>query len=156
MPDYSEATVDPTFPVLCVYADAQGGSHLIDLALPGMSRKVRPDGTSEFGGVMPATVFGVVTPMHNGPKFIDWHISKMAGLSVVMSGSWEIEVGSGERRLLSAGSALLMLDTTGQGHRAHYRETGCGIGISFAPETESAYRAILVEALATRVDGPGA
>jgi len=148
MSDYSDATVDATFPVLCVYADEQGGSHLIEVDLPGMSRKVRPDGTSEFGGVMPATAFGVVTPMQNGPKFIDWHNSKMAGLSLVMSGSWEIEVGSGERRLLSAGSALLMLDTTGQGHRAHYREPGCGIGISFAPETEAAYRTILAKALA--------
>jgi hypothetical protein len=146
--DYSEASVDPTFPVLCVYDGPDGRSRLIDLDLPGMSRKVRPDGTSEFGGVMPATVFGVVTPMHNGPKLIDWHISKMAGMSVVMSGEWEIEAGSGQRRVLSAGSALLMFDTTGQGHRAHYREPGCGIGISFAAETEAAYRAILADALA--------
>jgi hypothetical protein len=148
VPDYSQATVDPTFPVLCVYDGPDGRSQLIDLALPGMTRKVRPDGTSEFGGVMPATVFGVVTPMHDGPKFIDWHRSKMAGLSVVMSGEWEIEAGSAERRVLSAGSVLLMFDTTGQGHRAHYRVAGCGIGISFASETEAAYREILNEALA--------
>jgi hypothetical protein len=108
---------------------------------------VRPDGTSEFGGVMPVTAFGVVTPMHNGPKLIDWHISRMAGLSVVMSGEWEIEAGSGQRRVLRPGSALLMFDTTGQGHRAHYRDPGCGIGITFAPETEALYRGILAEAL---------
>ncbi|MET0363093.1 MAG: hypothetical protein ABW169_00435, partial [Sphingobium sp.] len=139
---------DPTFPVLCVYADEDGISHLIDLALPGMSRKVRADGTSEFGGVMGATVFGVVTPMHNGPKFIDWHISRMAGLSIGMTGEWEIEAGSGQRRILGPGPCLLMLDTSGQGHRAHYRTPGCGIGVGIAPETEAAYRAILAGALA--------
>ncbi len=140
-------TSDPTFPVLCIHADAEGRSHLIDLDLPAMGRVVRADGTSEFGGVMGATVFGVVTPMHNGPTFIDWHISKLAGLSVVLSGEWEIEAGSGQRRVLGTGSILLMLDTVGQGHRAHYRQPGSSLGMGIAPETEASYRALLASAL---------
>ena len=144
-----EAVSDPTFPVLCVYADEHGCSHLIDLDLPGMSRKVRADGTSEFSGVMGATVFGVVTPMHNGPTFIDWHKSAMAGLSVVLNGEWEIEAGSGQRRVLGQGAVLLMFDTVGQGHRAHYRQAGTSIGIGIAAETEAVYRGILTAVLSS-------
>lgn len=141
------AVSDPTFRAVCIHAGDDGRSRLTDLDLPGMSRTVRADGTSTFGGVMGATVFGVVTPMRGGPTFIDWHVSAMAGLSIVMDGEWEIEAGSGDRRLLGPGSVLLMLDVTGQGHRAHYRRLGTSIGVGISAETEAIYRAILATAL---------
>lgn len=48
----------------------------------------------------------------------DWHNGSTAGLSIVISGAWEIESGDGQRRRLGTGSVLAVLDTSGQGHRS--------------------------------------
>lgn len=136
-----------TFPAVCVFAGADGTSHLVDLDLPAMGQKILPDGTSEFSGVCGATVFGVVAG--DQPKFVDWHIAKHPGLSIVLSGAWEIEAGSGQRRVLQTGSVLLMFDNSGQGHRAHHVDGkgGTVIGIGLGAETEALYRALLQQKL---------
>lgn len=124
----------PTVPAVCVYAGRDGLSHLADVVLPALAQVTDEDGKVRFVGSTGATVMGFV--VGTGPTGEDWHRASMAGLSIVVSGSWEIEAGSGDRRHLETGSVLLMLDTEGQGHRAHpLGDGGCtvlGVGIDEA------------------------
>lgn len=139
--------IGQTFPVLCIYEDEGGTSHLIDLELPAMGRTIQADGTSIFSGVSGATVFGVATG--EVPEFVDWHTSKQLGLAIVLFGEWEIEAGSGQRRVMKPGSVLLMFDNNGQGHRAHYSgmDRCASIGVGIDSKTAEAYRKILTQAL---------
>ena len=52
----------------------------------------------------------------DGSYHLDFHVAPRRQLVVNLTGSVEIEVGSGERRVLGPGSILLAEDTTGQGH----------------------------------------
>lgn len=124
---------------VCVHADAEGGSHLIDLALPMLAQTI--------GGVQ-ATRLGIVAG--TGPSFKDWHVAGMAGLSIVLSGAWEIEAGSGERRTLGPGSVLLMLDTHGQGHRSRSAGDVTVLGLGLDEATRVAFAALVVQAIASR------
>ncbi len=127
----------PMVMAVCAYADEQGMSHLADVALPGLNHVIDSHGLSTFHGSLGATIFGfVVGAQHDREDGGDWHISTLPGLSIVLSGEWEIEVGSGQRRLLKTGSVLLMLDNHGQGHRSRSLSgapcTGLGVGIDEA------------------------
>jgi hypothetical protein len=51
-----------------------------------------------------------------GDYHLDFHTAPRRQLVVNLTGSVEIEVGSGDTRLLGPGSILLAEDTTGQGH----------------------------------------
>ena len=51
-----------------------------------------------------------------GDYHLDYHVAPRRQLVVNLTGSVEIEVGSGEKRLLGPGSILLAEDTAGQGH----------------------------------------
>ncbi|MEM7091583.1 MAG: hypothetical protein AAF567_01165 [Actinomycetota bacterium] len=51
-----------------------------------------------------------------GDYLLDFHCAPRRQLVVNLTGSVEIEVGSGESRVLGPGSILLAEDTTGQGH----------------------------------------
>jgi len=140
----------PTVPALCVYADADGTSHLIDVDLPAMTRLVDADGKSRFLGVHGATMLGFITGTPG--EYKDWHPAAMAGLSLCLAGEWEIEAGSGQRRLLTTGSILLMLDTHGQGHRSR----GLGatastvIGVGIDEDTRVAWSTLVDQAVAAR------
>lgn len=144
MSGYANAPV----PVVCVYADAEGGSHLIDLGLPALTHEVDKTGKSRFLGVSGTTTMGFVVGSGTGVK--EWHVAGMAGLSIVLSGEWEIEAGSGARRMLRPGSVLLMLDTHGQGHRSHsYGEAGSTVlGVEIDAATRAAFEDLLASALA--------
>ena len=52
----------------------------------------------------------------HGEYHLDFHNAPRRQLVVNLTGSVEIEVGSGERRTFGPGSILLADDTTGQGH----------------------------------------
>lgn len=92
---------------------------------------------------MGATVLGFV--MGNTRSEKEWHVAATAGLSIVISGEWEIEAGNGDRRMLGLGSVLLMLDTHGQGHRSRtYSETGATVlGVGIDEVTRAAFTAIV-------------
>jgi hypothetical protein len=62
----------------------------------------------------PAT--GVQFREVDGDYALDFHVAPRRQLVVNLTGSVEIEVGGGERRVLGPGSILLAEDTTGQGH----------------------------------------
>lgn len=137
----------PSVPVVCIHADAQGISHLLDLELPALAQTVDAEGKTHFLGANGATIMGFVVGDGAGNK--DWHVSGHVGLSIVLTGEWEIEAGSGDRRVLGTGSVLLMLDTVGQGHRAHYRGTPCTVlGVGADDATAAGYRALAAQALA--------
>jgi hypothetical protein len=51
-----------------------------------------------------------------GDYHLDVHVAPRRQLVVNLTGSVEIEVGDGERRVCGPGSILLAEDTTGQGH----------------------------------------
>ncbi|MFS0851090.1 hypothetical protein AB3M93_16720 [Novosphingobium panipatense] len=128
---------------LCVYPTPDGGSRLAELNLPLMRKVVAQDGSSSWEGVAPATVWGIAgaDPLHA----TDWHTSGMAGLSITLEGEWEIEAGDGMRHRLRPGDILVMLDTTGQGHRSW----PCGgaqcltMGIGISEDVEAEMRALL-------------
>ena len=47
---------------------------------------------------------------------IDWHPAPRRQYVVTLSGSWEIEVGGGVKRLFKPGDVMLAEDLTGRGH----------------------------------------
>lgn len=53
------------------------------------------------------------------PSFAsDWHPSGMRELAVMVSGTAEYEVGTGEVRTVGPGDVLVIEDTSGRGHRS--------------------------------------
>jgi hypothetical protein len=71
-------------------------------------------GRGRFSSVWPArgVQFRTVPPNY----FLDFHVAPRRQLVVNLTGSVELEVGDGTRRVLGPGSILLAEDTTGQGH----------------------------------------
>ena len=71
-----------------------------------------------LGGRMSSLVpaKGVIFRETGGDYDLDFHNAPRRQYVVNLSGSVEIEVGSGEKRILGPGSILLAEDTTGQGH----------------------------------------
>ena len=59
---------------------------------------------------------GVIFRETGGDYDLDFHNAPRRQYVVNLSGSVEIEVGSGEKRVLGPGAILLAEDTTGQGH----------------------------------------
>lgn len=51
-----------------------------------------------------------------GDYHLDFHVAPRRQLVVNLTGSVEIEVGDGTKRILGPGTILLAEDTTGQGH----------------------------------------
>jgi len=83
------------------------------------------DGESHFEDVSPEEMAEIVNRVGAGditlglrtsPSFSDYHNAPRRQYVVNLKGSVEIETGSGDRRVLGAGSILLAEDTTGQGH----------------------------------------
>lgn len=83
-----------------------------------------PDGKTHFQDVSGLTArAGVTIPVSGvrfsrttGDTFSDWHNAPRRQLLVICSGELEIEVGTGEKRVLTAGDLLVAEDLTGQGH----------------------------------------
>ena len=78
---------------------------------------------SQVNGDINVTVLGgstigqcVIFRETGGDYDLNFHNAPRRQYVVNLSGSVEIEVGSGERRVLGPGSILLAEDTTGQGH----------------------------------------
>lgn len=132
---------------VCIHADEAGNSHLTDLDLPLMRKALGEDGGWRWEGVEPATVWGIAGDDPNHAT--GWHPCGMAGLSITLEGKWEIEATDGSIRRLTAGDLLVMLDTTGIGHRSR----PCGVapcltlGIGFGAGIEETMRARLAQTL---------
>jgi len=127
-------------PAVCIFARPDGGSVLLDLTLPTTRKVEREDGSSAWLGIAGATGWGIVGP--SGDAADDhrahhrWHTSGPPGLSIVLSGAWEIEAGNGDTRVLESGAMLVMLDQHGQGHRSRTLRQPCAtIGVAFDAPT---------------------
>ena len=93
-----------------VFTGPDGQSHFDDVEISfddygamGLISKLWPGAGVQFRQV-------------TGDYNLDFHVAPRRQLVVNLIGSVEIEVGSGDKRLLGQGSILLAEDTTGQGH----------------------------------------
>ncbi len=111
--------------ILCLYSGADGQSRFADEALALKTDDVGRLTTGVLGarGWMYAE-----TPQE---RFVDWHTSGPGGVSVMLDGYMDLEIGSGERRRLVAGDMLIALDTVGQGHRSTMGANTRGLSLMF-------------------------
>jgi hypothetical protein len=96
--------------IVRVFSGLDGQSHFedVDVALDDFGMRGRISKLWSGGGVQFREV--------DGDYHLDFHVAPRRQLVVNLTGSVEIEVGSGEKRLLGPGTILLAEDTTGQGH----------------------------------------
>src|SRR5690349_11128620 len=96
--------------VVRIYTGDDGQSHFedVDVELQDLGAAGRISAQWPGSGVQFREV--------DGDYHIDFHNAPRRQLVVNLTGSVEIEVGSGETRLMGPGTILLAEDLTGQGH----------------------------------------
>ena len=96
--------------IVRVYTGPDGESHFEDLEI-----ELRDDGfLGRMSKLVPAK--GVVFREVDGDYNLDFHNAPRRQYVVNLTGSVELEVGDGTKRLLGPGDVLLAEDTTGRGH----------------------------------------
>ena len=128
--------------IYCMYSGRDGQSHFCDEPL---ALKVDAVGRLSTG------MLGAKGWMYGeSPKerFVDWHTSGIGGVTVMLDGWMELELGGGEKRRLVAGDMLLALDTTGQGHRSTMGPNTRGLSLGFDAPIESVIQALYGRQLA--------
>ena len=96
--------------IVRIYTGDDQRSHFADVDI-----ELRDSGLGGHMSVLhPAR--GVIFRETGGDYDLDFHNAPRRQYVVNLSGSVEIEIGSGEKRVLGPGSVLLAEDTTGQGH----------------------------------------
>jgi len=94
-----------------VFADEHGESHFEDV-------KIALADAGAIGRLSERVPASAVIFRTNEPNYdYDWHPAPERQLIVLLDGSIEIEVSSGERRTFAGGDVLLVEDTEGRGHR---------------------------------------
>ena len=100
-----------------LHADRSGVSHFEDVEVPSSLVEFAP----------PAPPLNVSASMTaTGTAFVsfpagwngDWHPAPRCQLMIFLAGLIEAETGDGEKRCFGPGSAVLVEDTTGDGHRS--------------------------------------
>lgn len=101
-----------------VYADAEGESHLEDVAVEFKPTDFAPPApTLNLSPFLPATRFGF---LHASPGWAgDWHPAPKRQIIFYLVGEVEGEVSAGEVRRFGPGDVVLLEDTVGKGHRSH-------------------------------------
>ncbi|MBB5686255.1 hypothetical protein [Sphingobium boeckii] len=104
----------------CVYVGADGTSKIGRVTLPMMAKIIGEDGASTWTNVQTGRTWGVTGGEGHLPTddFGPWHTAGNPMMSIVLQGAWEVQAGSGERRVLELGSLTIFLDDTGPGHRS--------------------------------------
>jgi hypothetical protein len=101
-----------------LYADADGESHMQkDLKIELTSANFIPPALPiEVSPIEPASTYGFlcVPPGYDG----DWHPSPKCRWIFFLAGEMEFEVSDGQVHCTEPGSAMLLEDTTGKGHRS--------------------------------------
>lgn len=111
----------------CIYAGPGGASRIARVKLPTLEKIVGADGKPAFTGSQGAEGWGISTGPAGSAEFGEWHTAQPL-MSIVLAGEWEVETGSGERRVLGPGSLTVFLDDSGQGHRSRVTSPiGCRV-----------------------------
>ncbi|HWU04630.1 MAG TPA: hypothetical protein VN222_17965 [Novosphingobium sp.] len=136
-------------PCKAVLALPDGGSTLVDTYLSLARKELGTDGKVRWAGITPATGFGVAHG--DAPDFGEWHVAHLAGLSIVLSGSWEIETTDGMRHVFVPGNVLMTFDNSGRGHRSRTIGGPCStLGVALDPQAHGELLARACTALASR------
>jgi quercetin dioxygenase-like cupin family protein len=99
-----------------IYSDAKGESHFEDVEV---EMKTAPYNTGSISEMFAATG---VTFRLSPDYFVDWHNAPRRQFVVNVTGSLEVTVSDGTKRLFGPGTILLAEDVTGKGHTS--RGTG--------------------------------
>jgi hypothetical protein len=126
----------------CIYSGRDGQSHFSDAALALQADSVGRLSTGVLGAK------GWMYAESPRQRCVDWHTSGAGGVSVLLDGWMEVEVGSGERRRLVAGDLLLALDTRGQGHRSTMGPGTRGLSLMFDAPIEAVMQSLFGRDLA--------
>ena len=104
-----------TYPRL--YADASGESHFGSLEISVSPRDFAPPAPPfSVSDLTPASRFGL---LHLSIGWVgDLHPSPLRMWIIVLSGEMEFEATDGEKHRIIPGSAMLLEDTVGRGHRS--------------------------------------
>ena len=98
-----------------LYSDASGESHFDDVEIDLASTDYTPSAPPLFlSDITAATQFRFMQAPAGWNSA--WHISSSRAMFFVLTGEWEVTASDGESRRFSAGSALLVEDTSGRGH----------------------------------------
>jgi hypothetical protein len=98
-----------------LYSDSSGESHFDDVEIDLASTDYTPSAPPLFlSDITTTTQFRFMQAPAGWTS--DWHISTARTMFFVLTGKWEVTASDGESRRFSAGSALLVEDTTGKGH----------------------------------------
>lgn len=116
LPAVAESTINPLLPIIRLYTGEDGLTHfaenMVELEMKNYSPPTPPIAVSKR---LPATdiAFATLPPGWFG----DWHPAPRRQYVLMLKGRFEIETGDGDRREFGAGTAFLVEDTDGQGHR---------------------------------------
>jgi quercetin dioxygenase-like cupin family protein len=100
-----------------VYADEAGESHFADVQVPLVPVDYAPPAPPlHLSAPTPASAFVFLAAPAGWDG--DWHPAPMRQMIFYLSGEVEAEVSDGEVRRFGPGSATLVEDTTGRGHRS--------------------------------------
>jgi quercetin dioxygenase-like cupin family protein len=102
----------PTYPRILAREDGQ--AYFEEYDHPTTTREYVPGNPVTMLEPLGATSF-LVQRLRPG-DFQPWHTSPRPHVAITLSGTVEISVGSGEKRVFGAGEYYVGLDTTGQGH----------------------------------------
>jgi len=126
----------------CIYTGRDGQSHFSDDALA-----LKADAMGRLSTGLQRAV-GWMYAESPRERFVDWHTSGPGGVSVMLEGWMDVEIGSGETRRLVAGDVLIALDTSGQGHRSRMSANTRGLSLMFDQPAETMLQALFGRNLA--------
>ena len=113
----SGSQASDALPMTTVYTGDDGLTHFADGEIPLIVRDFSPPAppvsVSDWSSAS-GVAFGIIAADWDG----DWHPAPRRQFVAMMRGTIEIETGDGEKRPFAAGSAYLLTDLDGQGHRA--------------------------------------
>lgn len=99
-----------------VYADSNGESHFDDI-------EITLEDNGDIGHLSAPLPAQSVVFRRNDPNYdYDWHCAPRRQFIILLDGAIEIEVSTGEKRVIKGGEILLVEDTWGRGHRTRHVE----------------------------------
>jgi hypothetical protein len=116
--------------IYCLYSAHDGQSRLIEAALQLDEESMGRMSTGFMGAR--GWMYGVV----QRERCVDWHTAGPGGLSVMLEGRMDIEVGNGDKCTVLPGDLLFALDTRGQGHRVRLAKDSRGLSVALDDEPE--------------------